>query len=228
MDITLINQRVKYADSVKLGVKEVWNKLIAFGGTEKFVPDLIEKVIVEGEGVGCIRTIYLKGGGESSAQGGGTMTGGAPHGSAPQGVGAPAGGKPAGGTPQAGALGQAARPVQGGGQPQQGKSAKAQTTLADSLQAGANILDGHWQGTMGPMEMVLDLTTEGNILKGSVQTPRGDQPITDGVVEGDSFTFNLNIMGNSVPYTGKIEGDKITLSSYFRGQPIAGTLVRVQ
>lgn len=64
MDITLINQRVKFADSVKLGENEVWNKLIAFGGTEKFVPDLIEKVKVEGEGVGCIRTIYLKGGGE--------------------------------------------------------------------------------------------------------------------------------------------------------------------
>ncbi|WP_316633185.1 SRPBCC family protein [uncultured Flavobacterium sp.] len=42
----------------------VWQKLIDFGGTEKFVPELIEKVIVEGNGVGSIRKIHIKGGGE--------------------------------------------------------------------------------------------------------------------------------------------------------------------
>ena len=42
----------------------VWNKLIAFGGTEKFVPDLIENVNVDGKGVGAVRNIYLKGGGK--------------------------------------------------------------------------------------------------------------------------------------------------------------------
>lgn len=170
----------------------------------------------------------LKGGGESSTQGGGTMTGGAPQRSAPQDGGAPAGGKPAGGTPQAGAPGQAARPVQGGGQPQQGKSAKDQTTLADSLQADTNSLHGRWQGTMGSTELVLNLITEGTILKGSVQTPMGQQPITDGVVNGSSFTFNVSAMGNSIQYTGKIEGNKITLRSSSQGQPMEATLLRVQ
>lgn len=42
----------------------VWQKLIAFGGTEKFVPELIERVDVEGTGIGSIRTIHIKGGGE--------------------------------------------------------------------------------------------------------------------------------------------------------------------
>lgn len=41
----------------------IWNKLIAFGGTEKFVPDLIEKVDLHGHGIGAVRTIHLKGGG---------------------------------------------------------------------------------------------------------------------------------------------------------------------
>lgn len=42
----------------------IWQKLIEFGGTEKFVPDLIERVVVEGAGIGSIRTIHIKGGGE--------------------------------------------------------------------------------------------------------------------------------------------------------------------
>lgn len=42
----------------------VWQKLIEFGGTEKFVPELIESVDVEGTGIGSLRTIHIKGGGE--------------------------------------------------------------------------------------------------------------------------------------------------------------------
>jgi len=49
---------------VNLDAEKVWEKLVDFGGTEKFVPDLIEKVIVEGNGIGAVRTIYIKGGGE--------------------------------------------------------------------------------------------------------------------------------------------------------------------
>jgi len=49
---------------VNLNVEKVWEKLVDFGGTEKFVPELIEKTIVEGSGIGAVRTIYLKGGGE--------------------------------------------------------------------------------------------------------------------------------------------------------------------
>lgn len=49
---------------VNLNAEKVWGKLVDFGGTEKFVPDLIEKVIVEGNGIGAVRTIFIKGGGE--------------------------------------------------------------------------------------------------------------------------------------------------------------------
>lgn len=61
---TIMKEHVKSTASVKLPSVLVWNKLIAFGGTEKFVPDLLEKVIVEGDGIGAVRTISLKGGGE--------------------------------------------------------------------------------------------------------------------------------------------------------------------
>lgn len=61
---TMIKELVKTINSVDLPSVQVWDKLVSFGGTEKFVPDLIEKVSVEGSGVGAVRTIFLKGGGE--------------------------------------------------------------------------------------------------------------------------------------------------------------------
>ena len=59
-----IRSEVSSKTYVELKAEIVWEKLIAFGGTEKFVPKLIEKVTVKGDGIGAIRNIYLKGGGE--------------------------------------------------------------------------------------------------------------------------------------------------------------------
>lgn len=60
----LIKERVCSENLVPSSSSCVWEKLISFGGTEKFVPEIIEKVVVEGDGVGAIRTIKLKGEGE--------------------------------------------------------------------------------------------------------------------------------------------------------------------
>jgi len=59
-----INTEVTTKDIVEVQANLVWKKLIAFDGTEKFVPELIEKVDLEGKGIGTIRNIYLKGGGK--------------------------------------------------------------------------------------------------------------------------------------------------------------------
>jgi|GEM_PF-4430045 len=59
-----IKSEVSSKGFVKLKTEVVWNKLIEFGGTEKFVPELIEKVDLKGNGIGAIRNIFLKGGGE--------------------------------------------------------------------------------------------------------------------------------------------------------------------
>lgn len=58
-----VKESVKSEKTLQMQSSSVWGKLVAFGGTEKFVPDLIEKVDVEGSGIGAIRTIYIKGGG---------------------------------------------------------------------------------------------------------------------------------------------------------------------
>lgn len=59
-----IQSEVTTKSVVEVQTEIVWGKLIGFGGTEKFVPELIEKVNVEGKGIGAVRNIYLKGGGE--------------------------------------------------------------------------------------------------------------------------------------------------------------------
>lgn len=59
-----IKSEVTSRNFVELPAAIVWDKLVFFGGTEKFVPELIEKVDVQGKGIGAIRTIHLKGGGE--------------------------------------------------------------------------------------------------------------------------------------------------------------------
>ncbi len=59
-----IKRVVTTKSMVEVKTDIVWKKLIDFGGTEKFVPELIEKVNVEGKGIGAVRNIYLKGGGE--------------------------------------------------------------------------------------------------------------------------------------------------------------------
>ena len=57
-----VNVSIRSEAIVNLNAEKLWEKLVDFGGTEKFVPDLIEKVIVGGDGIGAVRTIYLKGG----------------------------------------------------------------------------------------------------------------------------------------------------------------------
>lgn len=59
-----VQSKVMTKNVIEVEADKVWNKLITFGGTEKFVPDLIDKVRVEGKGIGAVRNIYLKGGGE--------------------------------------------------------------------------------------------------------------------------------------------------------------------
>lgn len=54
---------VSTTDKVRAGANEVWDKIVAFGGTQKYVPSLIDNVTVQGTGLGAVRTIQLHGGG---------------------------------------------------------------------------------------------------------------------------------------------------------------------
>lgn len=167
----------------------------------------------------------LKGGGESGVQDGGAPQGGAPQGGAPRGgVG---GGAPQGTPPQGVAPGQFPKHGQ---KPEQSEGESVQDSGSDSSETNDSTeveISGRWKGTMGERPVELDLEAEGRILNGSVQTPMGSQSISDGVIDGNEFSFNILFGGNHVPHKGRIEGDKMILSLSVQGQPIEAVLERV-
>jgi hypothetical protein len=58
-----------------------------------------------------------------------------------------------------------------------------------------------------------NLKADGSALSGTVTNPRGDTPIADGKVDGDSISFTTTMkMGDNevkLTYTGKVKGDSI-------------------
>ena len=79
-------------------------------------------------------------------------------------------------------------------------------------------VNGKWvaqtQGRNGQTrEVTFNLKANGSALTGSVTTPRGDIPISDGKVDGNKISFSQIIQfgGNEVKlmYTGVVSGDEI-------------------
>jgi hypothetical protein len=77
-------------------------------------------------------------------------------------------------------------------------------------------------------ETTFNLKQDGSTVTGTVSGGRGDQPISDGKVDGDKISFNVNLEfnGNKVTqaYTGTVSGDEMKLSrGGGRGNPIEFT-----
>lgn len=90
-------------------------------------------------------------------------------------------------------------------------------------------LTGRWDGKVGDnLEISLNLKVDGQKLTGTVTTPYGEEPITDGKIKGDAFSFNVKANGNTTPYKGKIDGDKMELTLTFQGKDMKGTLTRMK
>ena len=89
-------------------------------------------------------------------------------------------------------------------------------TLAGPL-AFAQSVDGVWEGEVegrnGMQKVTFTFKVDGGTLTGKVTTPRGDNEIVDGKVEGGQISFKTPVSfgGNNVTivYTGKISGDEI-------------------
>src|ERR1700682_1489468 len=63
------------------------------------------------------------------------------------------------------------------------------------------------------MTSTFNLKADGSTLTGTVSGMRGEQPISDGKVDGDNISFNVvvKMQGNEMKmvYKGKVEGDQI-------------------
>ena len=88
--------------------------------------------------------------------------------------------------------------------------------VVTALVCQAAPIDGKWKASMegpdGKMEIVFVFKAEGNTLTGSVQSPMGELPISNGKIEGNQFSFDIDMNGMKMAHKGKIEGETITMT----------------
>lgn len=106
--------------------------------------------------------------------------------------------------------------------------------LCITFAASAADVTGKWTaelpGRNGTQTTTFNLMQSGDTVTGTITTPRGDQPIADGKVTGDTISFTQSFPGRDggparvIKYTGKISDDHIDFSrDTGRGEPVTFT-----
>ena len=80
-------------------------------------------------------------------------------------------------------------------------------------------IDGNWEGEMAgmgggePMKINYTFKADGNTLTGSTKSAMDGSviEIKDGKIDGNNFSFVLEMMGMSMPHTGTVTGDTLEL-----------------
>ena len=95
--------------------------------------------------------------------------------------------------------------------------------------ASAQNASGRWSGRVGNnMDLALDLRADGKKLMGSVTTLYRTDPVTDGKISGDNFTFNIINDGTVIPYKGKVSGESMELTVTWQGKEHSGKLTKLK
>src|SRR5690606_33456758 len=72
-------------------------------------------------------------------------------------------------------------------------------------------IDGKWKGTRegqnGPMELNYTFKVEGDKLTGTTSTPRGENPIENGKVNGNKFSYTMSFGDMTIEYNGEFVSD---------------------
>ena len=81
--------------------------------------------------------------------------------------------------------------------------------------ASAQEINGKWKGTMespnGAMEMVFDFKANADSLTGTIASPMGELPISNGKIDGKNFSFEISFNDMTIKHTGTIMADSISL-----------------
>jgi hypothetical protein len=92
-------------------------------------------------------------------------------------------------------------------------------------------LAGKWTGTVKtpdgtdfPLTYIFKI--DGSNLTGSLQSPQGELPISDGKINGASFSFKLDFNGTPIINTGKYYGDSIGIDADINGTKLHTVLKR--
>ena len=95
-------------------------------------------------------------------------------------------------------------------------------------------LAGKWTGTLktpdgNEFPLTYTLKTDSGKLSGSVSSPQGDVPISNGkLIDANNFTFTLSVNGTDITNTGKYypAADSIGMDIDFNGTKMHTTLKR--
>ena len=91
-----------------------------------------------------------------------------------------------------------------------------------SVASNAQTLDGSWKGKFsgpnGDMNLVFTFKVNADTLNGDVTSEMGSLPIENGKINGNDFTFDINVNGQVINHTGVFDGDTVKLSMPFGDQ----------
>ncbi len=87
--------------------------------------------------------------------------------------------------------------------------------LTAVVAAAASSVDGRWQGSVsgpnGNFTITYNLKAKGTTLTGTAETPNGQQPISNGKVEGNKISFKTSYQDNTIDHVGTVSGDTMQL-----------------
>jgi hypothetical protein len=97
--------------------------------------------------------------------------------------------------------------------------------------AAINTLTGKWAGQVvlpgnQNFQLGYNFKVDSGKLTGTALTPAGEVNITDGMINGDDFSFNVPVPNGNAPHAGKLYADSIALHLVYQGQHLAATLKR--
>jgi hypothetical protein len=79
----------------------------------------------------------------------------------------------------------------------------------------AQDINGKWKGQMqspnGPMDLVFNFKAIGDSLSGTVESPMGELPISNGKINGKTFFFLVNAGEMTISHQCTVMGDSISM-----------------
>ncbi len=98
--------------------------------------------------------------------------------------------------------------------------------------AATGDLSGKWAGTLktdqgSEYPLLYDFKIDGDQLTGTANTPKGDLPINDGKITGETFTFNVIIGKMEIDHSGRFYGDSVGVDLSLGDAKSHATLKRV-
>ena len=97
------------------------------------------------------------------------------------------------------------------------------------LASAQNAVSGTWEGqTPGGSALTLATTATGDVLTGTMTVAKETQPLADGKVSKNTFSFSVTMGGGTEAFSGEVSGDQMKIWMDSRGPAAAIALTRAR